>query len=145
MRMEDVPYVRGMEFRADSGSIGSSETGVSLRPVGLKIVVFLIVLEGLLRLFIASAHTGSVGLPQIILAISGIGQLLIAWGLWRLRRWGWGLATKWFFLTGLVHFSGLLRGDLSNLIGLLLSGFIVGYLCLKGVREKFRVLEFQTD
>jgi len=145
MRMEDVPYVRGMEFRTENVATEPSEKGVLLHPVGLKIIILFIMLEGLLRLFIAFTYTGSISLLQIIFAISGIGQLLIAWGLWSWRRWGWGLATKWFSLTGLAYFGKLLTGDLSGLIGIFLSGFIVSYLCLKEVREKFRVLEFQSD
>ena len=75
----------------------------------------------------------------ILLIVFAVIPALMGFGLWAQKSWGWWIATILTALGLLSGAVGIVRGEWSNLVGLLLNGFILWYFLEPGVQRWFRV------
>ena len=108
-------------------------------PTGIKVVCVLVGLSGLYGLV---AGLGLAALGGIGLVVGAVGvvlsvvQLLVVYGLWTLRSWGWTVTLVVFSLDVLLDLVRLVAGSLSAVLGILVGGFVLWYVY--GQRDLYR-------
>lgn len=109
-------------------SLASRQDGPTLRSTGVTLVCGFIVLaliENLASIYLLQGTTAEV-LAELHFALVLL-DVVVLWGLWTMRSWGWGLA-----VLGCVA-SILVQGILSNMLGLVLStGILAALLTIRG-------------
>lgn len=100
-------------------------------PLGIKIIcafgVFT-VLIGFLGAFIFLV-SGVLMWGFLTLLVVGI-VIIVTYGLWTLKLWGWVSAVVWYGLGMLSSLYQFIQGDLSSLAGIVVSGLILMGLCM---------------
>ena len=95
-------------------------------PLGIKIACWFGVftaLVGLIGIIIFFAG-GNLIWGLLTLLVVGI-EIIVTYGLWTLKPWAWLGALIWYGLGLLSSFYQLVSGDVSNLIGIIVSTFLI--------------------
>ena len=122
---------------------------MSGKPIGVLVLFLLQLISALIWLvggaiiIIPSLASGDIfaiiigGFFGLILLIVGLILLIIAFGIYGLKSWAW----MWAFIFNLLALIvGVLNGfsDLTNVVGIIISGIVVLYLLMPDIRAKFR-------
>jgi|GEM_PF-1966064 len=106
------------------------------RPLGISIVSILVFIEGVLE--IIGGFLLSFLFHGLIYLIVGSVSLILAWGLWRLKRWAFWTAIVLETINVIANFISLIQGNGSPIVGLIIAVAIIAYmLCNQNVRAAF--------
>jgi uncharacterized membrane protein (DUF2068 family) len=119
------------------------------RPLGLTILSILYLLAALGAILLAfavstvlsamlSESMGLVtGFASVILIIAGIVSLIIAYGLWTGRKWGWWIAIIFAVLAVLGNLVSLVSGHIGAIVAIIIEAIIIYYLTRPHVKAYF--------
>jgi len=137
----------------------------SKRPIGITILVILYVLVAVLELaavfvvpsllnwisggVLSSSTAGISGIARnaltavysvllVISVIVFIVSMIIAYGLWTGKAWGWWIAVIVSGVGVLLGFGALLAGGLGA-VGIIIDGIVLWYMLQKGVKSYFSI------
>lgn len=108
-------------------------------PTGIKVICVLVGLSGLYGLLagLGLAAMGGVGLVVgAVGVVLSVVQLLVVYGLWTLRSWGWTVTMVVFSLDVLLDVVRLVVGSVSAVLGILVGGIVLWYVY--GKRDLYR-------
>lgn len=122
------------------GPAGVVEEEKAVRPFGVSFLAGLNILGALLLMGAAFALglSGESAGVAAVLGLLGVGQFLIARGLWRLKNWARITALVCYGLSATLGLIALFTGNPMGLVQLLVAGSITGYLSRAHVVEAFR-------
>lgn len=128
----ETPQIEGEEKKAQ---------GVS-RPIGVSILVVWNMIGALLLIFAAfvlgleAGPRDSLVLP-LVTGLLGVGQFLIARGLWKLRNWARLVAIVCYGFSATAGLIGLFLGNPLGILQMLIAGSLVRYLTRDHVVQAF--------
>ncbi|WP_440007724.1 DUF2127 domain-containing protein [Halomicrococcus sp. SG-WS-1] len=108
-------------------------------PTGIKVICVLVGLSGLYGLLagLGLAAMGGAGLVVgAVGVVLSVVQLLVVYGLWTLRSWGWTVTMVVFSLDVLLDVVRLVVGSVSAVLGILVGGIVLWYVY--GERDLYR-------
>lgn len=120
------------------------------RPLGVTIVSILQILTGIigvvggLALFLIGG-LGALATPLllilkllgVVLLVLGAASFIMAYGLWKGKRWAWLISLIFTVVWIVVETIGLIRGSISNIISIALNSFMLFYLTRSHVKAFF--------
>ncbi len=117
------------------------------RPTGVTVLAVLALIGAVLALFAtASGSLGAwafgAGLTVAVLygfysLALAVLYLVLAYGMWTLKRWAWMFGIIAMALTALGYLYGLVTGNAGALIGLVLACAVLWYLFQPGIKQAF--------
>lgn len=86
-----------------------------------------------------------VGVLGIVFLVAGLIGLVVGWGLWTGKEWSWWLTVVLEALGLVSGLAGIVMGDPTSLIGLLIAALILWYMFKPHVKDFFGVkVSFST-
>jgi len=82
---------------------------------------------------------GAVAVVGLVLVLFAVLDFILAWGIWRLRRWAWWLTMITSVLSILGSLGTLAGGNLTSIPAVALDGLTVILLLTSDVRQAFSV------
>jgi uncharacterized membrane protein (DUF2068 family) len=80
---------------------------------------------------------GAVAIVGLVLVLFAVLDFILAWGIWRLRRWAWWLTMITSVLSILGSLGTLAGGNLTSIPAVALDGITVVLLLTSDVRQAF--------
>jgi hypothetical protein len=80
---------------------------------------------------------GAVAVVGLVLVLFAVLDFILAWGIWRLRRWAWWLTMITSVLSILGSLGTLAGGNLTSIPAVALDGLTVVLLLTSSVRQAF--------
>ena len=127
------------------------------RPFGVALIAFLLGIEAILQIlaglvllglmsfaFFAADSSVSAGMLMffgVVALIAGIIELIVAAGMWNLKKWTWMLAVLILFIDvifDIINGFTLAQTWTSVIISLIIPVIVLIYLYQKGVRDAFK-------
>jgi lysylphosphatidylglycerol synthetase-like protein (DUF2156 family) len=124
------------------------------RPTGIAVLAILELIAGIIFLiggaFLAAlggssmlaaygmgAFSGIIAIFGGVLAVVGIITIIVGWGLWSGKGWAWTLAVVLSALGVVFSLVGLIGGQASDIVGLIIDALILWYLFRPHVKTYF--------
>jgi uncharacterized membrane protein (DUF2068 family) len=105
------------------------------RPLGVTIIAILTIIGGIALLSIG-AVLFVIGIG-VVLVILGIAYLVMAYGLWKGKRWAWTITLIISVISIIVGIASIATGNFGTIIHIIINAVVIYYLYRPNVKAYF--------